>query len=55
MPSEVIRKLETGQRPTKSERLEMICLIVSEVLTIRLTPGKKHISEIARKIVKVKS
>ncbi|CAM4688507.1 unnamed protein product [Leuciscus chuanchicus] len=52
MPSEIIGKLETGTRPTKSERLEIIRLIVSEILTICPTPGKKHISEIARKMAK---
>ncbi|XP_053087514.1 uncharacterized protein LOC117596398 [Pangasianodon hypophthalmus] len=52
MPSAIIRKLETGKRPTKSERLQIIRLIVSETLTICPTPGKKHISEIARKMVK---
>ncbi|XP_077089991.1 uncharacterized protein LOC143741615 [Siphateles boraxobius] len=52
MPSEIIGKLETGTRPTKSERLEIIRLIVSEILTICPTPGKKHISELARKMAK---
>ncbi|KAG7477156.1 hypothetical protein MATL_G00091140 [Megalops atlanticus] len=52
MPSAFIRKLEKGKRPTKSERLEIIRLIVSEILTICSTPGKKHLSEIARKMVK---
>lgn len=36
----------------KSERLEIIRLIVSEILTSCPTPGKKHISEIARKMTK---
>lgn len=53
MPSELFRKLEAGKRPTKSERLEMIRLIVSEILTICPTPGKKHLSEITRKMAKV--
>ncbi|KAK0147444.1 hypothetical protein N1851_012093 [Merluccius polli] len=52
IPSEIIRKLEKGNRPTKSERLEIIRLIVSEILTACPTPGKKHISEIARKMTK---
>ncbi|XP_073724502.1 uncharacterized protein [Misgurnus anguillicaudatus] len=50
IPSEIIRKLETGKRPRKSERLEIIRLIVSEILAICPTPGKKHITEIARKM-----
>ncbi|XP_073327066.1 uncharacterized protein [Pagrus major] len=52
IPSEIIRKLERGKRPTKSDRLEIIRLIVSEILTMCPTPGKKHISEIARKMTK---
>lgn len=51
-PSDVIRKLETGKRPTRHERLEIIRLIVSEILTICPTPGKKHLSEIARRMTK---
>ncbi|XP_025764355.1 uncharacterized protein LOC112847292 isoform X2 [Oreochromis niloticus] len=51
-PSDVIRKLETGKRPTRRERLEIIRLIVSEILTICPTPGKKHLSEIARRMTK---
>ncbi|XDV47047.1 hypothetical protein PO909_016792 [Leuciscus waleckii] len=53
LPSELIRKLEEGKRPTKSDRLEMIRLIISEILTICPTPAKKHLSEIARKMAKV--
>nr|XP_055067938.1 uncharacterized protein LOC129449179 [Misgurnus anguillicaudatus] len=53
LPSQLIKKLEEGKRPTKSDRLEIIRLIVSEILTICPTPGKKHMSEIARKMAKV--
>ncbi|XP_060924476.1 uncharacterized protein LOC132998747 isoform X2 [Limanda limanda] len=52
IPSEIIRKLEKKKRPTKTERLEIIRLIVSEIVTVCPTPGKKHISEIARKMTK---
>ncbi|XP_049436833.1 uncharacterized protein LOC125891522 [Epinephelus fuscoguttatus] len=52
IPSEIIRKLETRKWPTKSKRLEIIRLIVSEILTVCPTLGKKHISEIARKMTK---
>lgn len=52
MPSETIKKLDTGKRPTKSERLEIVRLIVKDILTICPTPSKKHISEIARKMAK---
>ncbi|KAA0713559.1 hypothetical protein E1301_Tti019996 [Triplophysa tibetana] len=52
MPSETIKKLDTGKRPTKSERLEIVRLIVKDILTICPTPSKQHISEIARKMAK---
>ncbi|XP_056335164.1 uncharacterized protein LOC130246305 [Danio aesculapii] len=51
IPSEITRKLENKERPTGRERRELIRLMVSEILTICPTPGKKHLSEIARKIV----
>lgn len=50
IPSETIKKLDIGKRPTKGERLEIVRLIVKEVLSICPTPSKKHISEIARKM-----
>ncbi|KAL0993618.1 hypothetical protein UPYG_G00110630 [Umbra pygmaea] len=53
MPSEVITTLEAGKRPKKCERLEIIRLIVSEILTVCPSPKKKHISEIARQVAKV--
>ncbi|KAF7641670.1 hypothetical protein LDENG_00275120 [Lucifuga dentata] len=51
VPSEITRKLENKERPTGHERREMIRLMVGEILTVCPTPGKKHVSEIARKIV----
>ncbi|XP_029914331.1 uncharacterized protein LOC115364059 [Myripristis murdjan] len=51
MPSEFKRKLENRERPSGRERREFIRLMVGEILTICPTPGKKHLSEIARKIV----
>ncbi|KAJ8333853.1 hypothetical protein SKAU_G00411720 [Synaphobranchus kaupii] len=51
MPTEVIGKLKNKERPKKSERLEMIRLIVSEILIVCPTPGKRHLCEIARKMV----
>lgn len=51
MPSEIIRKLKNKERPTGRERRELIRLMVGEILTICPTPGKKHLSEIARKVV----
>lgn len=50
IPSEIFSKLETGKRPRKSERLEIIRLVVSEILTVCPTPVKKHITESARKM-----
>lgn len=52
MPSAFITKLEKGQRPTKSERLEIIRLVISEILLTCSTPGKRHLGEIARKMSK---
>lgn len=51
MPSDITTKLENKERPTGRERRELIRLMVGEILTICPTPGKKHLSEIARKIV----
>lgn len=51
MPTEVIEKLKRKERPKKGERLQIIKLIVSEILTICPLPGKKHLCEVARKMV----
>ncbi len=51
MPSEIISKLENKKRPTGHERREVIRLMVEESLTICPILRKKHLSEIARKIV----
>ncbi|RXN33042.1 hypothetical protein ROHU_004411 [Labeo rohita] len=51
MPSEITRKLKNKERPTGRERRELIRLMVAEILTICPSPGKKHLSEISRKIV----
>lgn len=50
LPTEVIRKLKNAKRPAKSERLEIIRLVVSEVLCICSNPGKRHLQEVARKM-----
>ena len=51
MPTEVMGKLNNKERPMKGERLQMIKLIISEILTVCPLPGKKHLSEVARKMV----
>uniref|UniRef100_A0A8C2HNH5 Uncharacterized protein n=1 Tax=Cyprinus carpio TaxID=7962 RepID=A0A8C2HNH5_CYPCA len=51
MPSEITRKLKNNEGPSGRERRELIRLMVGEILTICPTPGKKHLGEIARKIV----
>ncbi|XP_019909203.3 uncharacterized protein LOC105030828 isoform X2 [Esox lucius] len=51
MSPEVNRKLENKERPTAKERRALIRLIADEVITTCPTPGKKHLSEIARKMV----
>ncbi|XP_046899728.1 uncharacterized protein LOC124483350 isoform X3 [Hypomesus transpacificus] len=51
MPTELMRKLKNKEQPKKNERLQMIKLLVSEILTVCPFPGKKHLSEVARKMV----
>lgn len=48
---DITTKLKNKEQPTGRERHELIRLMVGEILVICPTPGKKHLSEIARKIV----
>lgn len=50
MPTEMIRKLSNGERPRKTERLEIIHIVVSEVLSVCPAPKKNPLQEIGRKI-----
>lgn len=50
-PSEITRKLKIKVWQFGRDICEVFRLIVGEFLTTCPTPGKKHLSEIARKIV----
>ncbi|XP_057211347.1 uncharacterized protein LOC130567342 [Triplophysa rosa] len=43
--------LENEQRPSAAERREIIRIVVAEILTACKKPGRRHIIEIARKMV----
>lgn len=51
MPSNTRKLLDTGKRPSPSERREIIRIVVAEILTVCKKPGKRHITEIARNMV----
>lgn len=51
MPSSTIKLLDTEKRPSAAERREVIRIMVAEILTVCKQPGKRHITEIARKMV----
>ncbi|XP_027141804.1 uncharacterized protein LOC104934043 isoform X2 [Larimichthys crocea] len=45
------RKLDHQERPTARERREMIRVIAAEILAVCKKPAKRHLSEVARKMV----
>lgn len=51
LPAVLRKKLNNQERPTARERREMICIISGEILAICKKPSKKHLNEIARKMV----
>ncbi|KAG8000940.1 hypothetical protein GBF38_018242, partial [Nibea albiflora] len=51
LPAVVRKKLHNQERPTARERREVIRIITAEILATCKTPAKKHLSEIARKMV----
>lgn len=51
MPSHIKNTLEKKERPTARDRREIVRLISAEILTVCKNPQKKHLSEIARKMV----
>lgn len=51
MPSSTRKLLDTEKRPSAAERREVIRIVVAEILTVCKKPGKRHITEIARKMV----
>ncbi|XP_078028604.1 uncharacterized protein LOC144464683 [Epinephelus lanceolatus] len=51
LPAIVRKKLHNQERPTARERREVIRIITAEILATCKTPAKKHLSEVARKMV----
>uniref|UniRef100_A0A3B3QTR8 Uncharacterized protein n=1 Tax=Paramormyrops kingsleyae TaxID=1676925 RepID=A0A3B3QTR8_9TELE len=51
MPSAVKTKLEKQERPSARERREIVRLIVDEILSVCKKPRKKHLAEVARRMV----
>ncbi|XP_047445827.1 uncharacterized protein LOC125010923 [Mugil cephalus] len=51
VPAVVREKLHNQERPTARERREVIRIIAAEILATCKTPAKKHLSEVARKMV----
>uniref|UniRef100_A0AAQ4QEQ3 Uncharacterized protein n=1 Tax=Gasterosteus aculeatus aculeatus TaxID=481459 RepID=A0AAQ4QEQ3_GASAC len=45
------RKLDNQERPTASERREMIRIVAAEILYVCKNPSKRHLEEVARKMV----
>lgn len=43
--------LDNEQRPSAAQRREIVRIVVAEVVTVCKKPGKRHITEIARKMV----
>ncbi|XP_051261868.1 uncharacterized protein LOC127366708 isoform X2 [Dicentrarchus labrax] len=51
LPAVLRKKLDYQERPNARERREMIRIIAGEILAICKKPAKKHLSEVARKMV----
>ncbi|KAK0134929.1 hypothetical protein N1851_029255 [Merluccius polli] len=51
IPSTTKKLLEDGKRPSDSQRREVVRVLVAEILAVCNKPGKRHITEIARKMV----
>lgn len=51
MPSSTRKLLDTEKRLSAAERREVIRIMAAEILTVYKKSGKRHISEIARKMV----
>ncbi|XP_048018806.1 uncharacterized protein LOC125250320 isoform X1 [Megalobrama amblycephala] len=50
MPASFMKKIKSGERPSCSERRQLVRTVASEILEVSKRPSKKHVSEIARKI-----
>ncbi|XP_052459626.1 uncharacterized protein LOC128018259 isoform X2 [Carassius gibelio] len=51
MPASFMGKLQNGERPSCSERRQLVRIVASEILEVSKCPAKKHVSEIARQMV----
>ncbi|KAJ8375251.1 hypothetical protein SKAU_G00058310 [Synaphobranchus kaupii] len=51
IPSNTMKVLDAEKRPSAVERREIIRIVVAEILTVCKKPGKRHITEIARKMI----
>ncbi|KAL7407439.1 hypothetical protein ABVT39_008394 [Epinephelus coioides] len=51
LPAIVRKKLHNQEQPTARERREVIRIITAEILATCKAPAKKHLSEVARKMV----
>ncbi|KAK6466265.1 hypothetical protein HHUSO_G36549 [Huso huso] len=51
LPTDLLYKLERQERPSPKQRREMIRLIINEVTGVCKRPSKKHLTDIARRIV----
>ncbi|KAG8009026.1 hypothetical protein GBF38_011616 [Nibea albiflora] len=51
MPSSTRKLFDTGKRPSAAQRREIIRIVAGEILNVCKKPGKKHVSEISRKMV----
>lgn len=51
MSASFMRKMKNGERPSCSERRQLVRIVASEILEVCKYPAKKHVLEIARNIV----
>ncbi|KAA0701610.1 hypothetical protein E1301_Tti022476 [Triplophysa tibetana] len=51
MPASFMEKLQNGERPSCSEKRQLVRIVASEILEVSKCPAKKHVSEIARQMV----
>ncbi|XP_071854825.1 uncharacterized protein [Apostichopus japonicus] len=51
MPKSLTKSLQKKQRPTPKDRREMIRILCNDIMKVESSPGRKHLSIIAQKIV----
>ncbi|KAL6109660.1 uncharacterized protein ACO6RY_12737 [Pungitius sinensis] len=51
LPTALRSKLDNQERPTAKERREMIRIVTAEILHVCKNPSKRHLEEVARKMV----